>query len=97
MLNEPAYFTIITEPIHPLRLPIKQNKNKNENLCRPLTDMSRTPSHNISNHFEISPITNELVDDLMKIYNLNYKKASFKDYLCNASGLFKRSNKRYKS
>ncbi len=24
MLNEPAYFTIITEPIHPLRLPIKQ-------------------------------------------------------------------------
>ncbi len=26
--------------IHPLRLPIKQNKNKNENLCRPLTDMS---------------------------------------------------------
>ncbi len=31
MLNEPAYFTIITEPIHPLRLPIKQNKNKNEN------------------------------------------------------------------
>ncbi len=89
MLNEPAYFTIITEPIHPLRLPIKQNKNKNENLCRPLTDMSRTPSHNISNHFEISPITNELVDDLMKIYNLNYKKASFKDYLCNASDYLK--------
>ncbi len=28
MLNEPAYFTIITEPIHPLRLPIKQNKIK---------------------------------------------------------------------
>ncbi len=61
MLNEPAYFTIITEPIHPLRLPIKQNKNKNENLCRPLTDMSRTPSHKHFKSFEISPITNELV------------------------------------
>lgn len=87
MLNEPAYFTIVTEPIHPLRLPIKQNKNRNENLCIPL---SSSPS-NIANsqHFEISPITNELVDDLMKIYNLNYKKASFKDYLCNASDYLK--------
>ncbi len=25
----------------------------------------------------------------MKIYNLNYKKASFKDYLCNASDYLK--------
>ncbi len=52
-----AYFTIITEPIHPFTFANKQNKNKTENLCRPLTDMSRTPSHNIQNHFEISPIT----------------------------------------
>ncbi len=28
MLNEPAYFTIITEPIHPLRLPINKIKIK---------------------------------------------------------------------
>jgi hypothetical protein len=34
-------------------------------------------------------MTNELVDVFTKIYNLSYRKASFRDYLCNASDYLK--------
>jgi hypothetical protein len=76
----PPFFTIVTEPIHPLRLPVKKHKN-GQHLCIPFT------SYDLS--AQISPMTKKLVHIFMTTYNLNYHKASFKDYLCNASDYLK--------
>ncbi|CCV02483.1 Dynein-like beta chain [Armadillidium vulgare iridescent virus] len=72
-------FTIITEPIHPLKLPLRKITALNQNedkLCIPLADNSEA---------DITPLTAGLIKIVQETYNLKYFEASYTDYLCDAS------------
>jgi hypothetical protein len=80
------FFTIVTEPIHPLYVPIR--KKRDERLCIPF-GYENSYENRHQNYAHISPITEELVNELMNVYNLTYHRASFTDYLCDASDYLK--------
>lgn len=83
--DEGPFFTIVTEPIHPLYVPIR--KKQDERLCIPFGYENKR--HLPQNYAHIAPVTEELVNELMNVYNLTYHKASFTDYLCDASDYLK--------
>lgn len=74
-------FTIVTEPIHPLLLPFKEDASSNLEAqhtfgvgCIALKEAAA-----------ITPLRDNLVDTLITRYDLKYRKTSFEDYLCKSS------------
>lgn len=75
-LSKSSLFTIITEPIAPLNIPIWYSTDS-DGLCIPMLHKN--------SEAEITPLTVDLVNTVKETFNLTYHNASFNDYLCDAS------------